>query len=212
MPQAFVIDKLGVIIQALSQTGNNIVATEEDGRDEWRIASSAYDMALPYAIEGGDWKFNTAVATLTRTGTPDDTSFADAYAKPDDLLHLIWVRLSDAQVEYSVLDNQIVLTANGGTVTAKYVKAPAIERVTPTFSLALTTFVMSGIYRGLHEDPQQADKMWAQAESILQAARTRADQEAPKRAMFNSRITMSRRVRRPWRPSPSGWGGTGRAE
>jgi hypothetical protein len=69
---------------------------------------------------------------------------------------------------------------------------------TPTLVLALKCFVASGIYRGLHEDIAEADKMWMAGEQYLQRARTRYDQQKPKRQFFNSRIGAVRRIRRPW--------------
>lgn len=81
---------------------------------------------------------------------------------------------------------------------------------TPTLILALQSFVMSGIYRGLHEDQGEADKMWMAGEAMLQRARTRYDQQKPKRAFWNSRMAASRRVRRPWPPiGNDSWGGSG---
>jgi hypothetical protein len=81
---------------------------------------------------------------------------------------------------------------------------------TPTLILALQSFTMSGIYRGLHEDPAEADKMWLAGEQMLQRARTRYDQQKPKRAFFNSRMEASRRIRRPWPPvGIDHWSGSG---
>jgi hypothetical protein len=69
---------------------------------------------------------------------------------------------------------------------------------TPTLILAFIAFTMSGIYRGLHEDIGEADKIWMMGEQMLQRARTRYDQQKPKRQFFNSRIGAVRRIRRPW--------------
>ena len=98
-------------------------------------------------------------------------------------------------------------------VTMKYVSnlgaLTDAQNGTPTFVLALKTFVMSGIYRGLHEDPGEADKVWMGAERMLQMARTRYDQQKPKRQFWNSRMTASRRIRRPWPPiGIGGWSGS----
>lgn len=207
------VDKLEIIQTAARQTGNNAPNVADDGSEEWDHGSAAYEMALPYAIENRNWKFETTVAVLNSTGiAPTDPLFDTAYAKPIDLAHLIWVRMNDQAVEYQILDNQIVLNNTGAlTVTAKYVRmiSSDISGVTPTFAVALLAFVMSGIYRGLNEDVGQADKMWAHGEQLLQNAATRSDQEQPKRAMFSSRLAASRRVRRPWPPVPTGWTGTG---
>lgn len=214
------LDKLYVVNDALALTGNNTVNVADDGSDEWNVGSAAYEAAIAWMIEQHDWKFATTVSVPNHNAVaPTDPLFSDAYDKPPELLHLIWVRLDDAPVNYQILANQIVLNASGqppappgtvpGVVTIKYVLQPTPDRVTPTFMMALRSFVMSGMYRGLNEDTTEGDKMWAKGEQFLQAARSRSDQEAPKRAMFNHRITAARRIRRPWPPVSNEWGGTG---
>jgi hypothetical protein len=115
--------------------------------------------------------------------------------------------------------------ATPGTVTMKYVSSSppgvnltgassatatsAISQMTRTFMTALGRFVMAGIYRGLHEDLSAAAKEEQAAVELLREARARSDQEQPKRAPFNSRMIASRRVRRPYPATPTGWGGTG---
>lgn len=196
----FPVDKLQLIQDACEQTGDYVPQVAEDGSEEWAKGSTAYEMALPYAIEGADWKFGTKIETLTRQGGSVDSDYDDAYAKPTDLLHLIWVRLNDLPLaDYKIVDNKILLTSDSGVVTIKSVKAPDITAVTPTFAMAMRSFVMSGIYRGLHGDDAKADKMWAAAEQFLRQAAARSDQEQPKRAMFNSRVLQARRTRRPYR-------------
>lgn len=221
------IDKLGLINDQLALTGNNLCATAEDGSDEWTVCSAAYEQAIEYMFDAHDWKQITTVSTLTASATaPTDDQFDTAYAKPATCVHVIWVRLSDLPVVYQVLNNQIVLNASGGNpvaagttpgvVTMKYVSADppgsggnAAQQMLRTFMTALGRFVMAGIYRGLHEDIGTARAEEATAKALLQEARTRSDQEQPKRAPFNSRISASRRVRRPYPAVPTGWGGTG---
>lgn len=219
-------DKLSLIQDACAQTGNNIPNVADDGSEEWNIGSSAYESALPYAIENGNWSFATKIVTLTRTGTPQDDQYTDAYNKPSDLLHLIWVRLNlvgdasgETPVDYVIVDNQICLNASGGsagdnissspgTVTAKYLRIIDPTQTTPTFIMALRAYVMSALYRW-SEDLGEAGRLWQMAEQLLQDARSRSAQEQPKRTIWNSRIAASRRIRRPWPPTPGGWGGTG---
>lgn len=219
----FPLDKLMVINSALAQCGDNQVAVADDGSVEWNTASPAYERAIAYMMESHGWGSATLVATLNANGTaPTDTQYDTAYDLPSDLVHLIWVRLDDHATNYDLLNNQLVLNAQGGppppdpvvdpgVVTIKYVSMTNADAQhgTPTFVLALMTFVMSGIYRGLHEDPQEADKIWGAARAILQEARSRHDMQKPKRALFNSRVMASRRVRRPWPPTPTGWSGSG---
>jgi hypothetical protein len=232
------IDKLGLINQMLLLTGNNTVAVAEDGTTEWDVCSAAYEHAFEYALDSHDWKQCTTVVELQPTGiAPADSQFDTAYAKPADCVHVIWVRVSQAAgissanppasgfnnpINYQILNNQIVVNLFSqppgvppppGTpapvVTMKYVSSNSEGQMLRTFMTALGRFVMAGIYRGLHKDRAAAATEEQTAMALLQQARTRSDQEQGKRAVFNYRITASRRVRRPFPPTPTGWGGTG---
>lgn len=235
MPVEWPIDKLSVINSALAQTGNNLVTVADDGSDEWNVCSTTYERALAVLLEDYNYGFATKVTQLTADPTPPtDTDWDTAYALPTDLLHLVWVKINQntgnptvAQVNqltlWDILDGKIVLNAQGGPpppsppqtpgiVTIKYVSLDNsdVQGATPLFVAALVTFVMSGIYRGLHGDTAEADKMWRAGEAFAQRSRTRYDQQKPKRAFWNSRISASRRVRRPWPPiGNNSWGGSG---
>lgn len=217
------VDKLGIVNSGLSQTGDNLVSAADNGSDEWNVVSPAYERALAYMVESHGWSQATDVRTLTpAANVPDDDQFDTAYNLPADLVHLILVRISDRPCVWGLLKGQLVVNAQGGPPPPPVgTVAPAIVTIkgifstnsdptfgTPTFVLALQAFVMSGIYRGLHEDVGQAERMWMAGKALLEDAKTRHDQQLPKRSMFNSRITASRRIRRPWPPVPSGWGGS----
>lgn len=244
----FPLDKLGLLNQALQLCGDNTINTYNDGSDEWNVASAAYEAAIEFMIEDHGWKGLTNIVQVQRAGPSPDDQFADAYNKPTDCVHLIWVRLSlsglssdDTATVYRIIGNQICLNANGsppsdnssagdfsedfspdfaigstatlGTVTVKYVSNanlnPANGYLTRKFMSALLAFVRAGIYGGLHEDTVTEMKWMEVANGILKDARARSDQEEPKRAMFNHRITAARRIRRPWPPVSNEWGGTG---
>lgn len=228
------LSKIDVINSALSQTGDNVVAVADDGSDEWNTCSPAYERALAYIMEGHSWGFATDVRTLTPSPTaPNDTAWDTQYPLPSDLVHLIWVRINQdindptgnsigQQVLYDILAGQLVCNAQGGPPPPPAPIVPAIVTIkgvfqtyadptfsSPTFVLALQAFVMAGIYRGLHEDVAEGDRMFQGAEMLLQQARTRYNQQTPKRSFFNSRILASRRVRRPWPPiGNDSWGGS----
>lgn len=217
------LSKLEIINSALSQTGDNLVNVADDGSDEWNTASPAYERALATVCEDHPWSWLTEVRTVQpAANAPSDDQFDTAYPLPADLVHLIWVRVDDRPTVWDLLQGQLVVNAQGGPpppsppavpfpVTIKGIFSTNSDPTfaTPGVVLALQYFVMSGIYRGLHEDAGEAGKMMAAADAILQRSKTRHDQQKPKRAMFNSRMTASRRVRRPWPPTPWGWGGTG---
>lgn len=218
------VDKITLINSALSQTGDNLVTAADDGSDEWNTCSPAYERALAYMIESHSWSQATDVRVLQPAGNaPDDDQFDTAYNLPADLVHLIFVRISDMPCVWGLLNNQLVVNSMGGpppppvgTVTPAVVTIKGVFSAnsdptfaTPTFVVALQSLVMSGIYRGLHEDVAQAERMWMAGKALLEDAKSKHDQQLPKRSMFNSRITASRRIRRPWPPTPGGWGGTG---
>lgn len=168
---------------------------------------------------------------------PTDTDWDTQYPLPNDLVHLVWAKLNqntsnpgapntNMPALYSIMGTQtgpvLVINAQGGPpppnppltpgqVTIKYLSnAGALCDVaagSPTLVRALQAFIMSDIYRGLHEDGTQADRVYQGAMQLLQEARTRYDQQKPKRQMFNSRISASRRIRRPWPAMGTGnWG------
>lgn len=231
------VDKLTLINSALSLTGDNLVNALDDGSDEYNVCSPIYERALAYMLESHGWSQSTVVNPNLppAANAPADTQYDTAYNFPGDFLHLIWVRValgvdptigsvtSWQSADYAILAGQLCINAQGGPpppvpavtpapVSIKYISSTQnadIAAGTPTFVLALQSFVMSGIYRGLHEDTAEADKLWVEGERYSQVARTRHDQQKPKRSFWNSRVTAARRVRRPWPPTPGGWSGTG---
>jgi hypothetical protein len=232
------LDKLSLINEQLAMTGNNLVSVANDGSDEWAVTSAGYETGMEYMLDSHEWKQLTRVLTLQPTGqVPGDDQFDTVYNKPPDCIHVIWLRVSyaggtggsDFPLNYQIVGNQIYVNLFGGgtntgtttpTVTLKCVSSN-IPNQNPastgdlgpfmlrTFMTALRKFVEAAIYRGLNEDPAEARQSEGAARMLLQEARTRSDQEQPKRAIFNYRITASRRVRRPFPPTPSGWSGTG---
>lgn len=201
-------DKLSIIQDELGRTGNNIPATADDGSDEWTVCSPAYDTAVAETLEGHSWNFDTQIIALNRVGDSPDDMYDDAYAKPDNSLHVIWVRVDQGPIDYKIINNQICLTANGGAITAKYVLDQGASNWPAMFTKIIRCLVRSAIFGGLHEDPQRADVEENKARMALMEARTRVDQESPKRAGFNSRAIAARRGRRPHINSPRGWSGT----
>jgi hypothetical protein len=205
-------DKLSIINAELAQTGNTTVAVVDDDSEEWNVCSPAYDVAVDVTVERHDWNFGTQIVNLQRAGTSPDHQYTDAYAMPQGFLSIVWVRLANGQldqsVDYKIIGNQICLSSNNMTAICKCVVDPGVQNWPPLFIAVIRLLVRAAIYRGLMEEAGQADKEEAKAEMVLGEARTRVDQNAPKRAMFNSRVKMARRVRRPWIGSPAGWSGT----
>lgn len=215
--------KLETINAALAQTGDNLIAVADDGSVEWNTCSPAYEIALAFVCEDHGWSWLTTMRTLAPSPTaPTDTQFDTAYPLPDDLVHLIYVRMNDVPCIWDILDGELVVNAQGGPPPPSAPTTPMVVKIkgifstnsdpvngTPTLVAALQMFVMSAIYRGMKKDPAEAGRMWAAAMQMLKRAEARHDMQMPKRAPFNSRITAVRRNRKPWRQTPYGWSGSG---
>jgi len=212
------VSKLETVNSALAQTGDNLVAVADDGSVEWNACSPAYERALAVVTEAHPWNWVTDFRALQPSPTlPTDDRYDTAYDMPDDLVHLILVRVNDRACQWDLLNGQIVVNARGGPPppTVPGVPFPVIIKGifstnsdpvngTPTVVLALERFVMSGIYRGIHKDNAEAGRMFAEANAILANAKARHDMQKPKRAMFISRLRKARSTRRPDWPFPSG--------
>ena len=187
--------KLGILNTCLGLTGNSLVNTEEDGSDEWTVASLAYEAGVSYLLGEHDWKFQTDIATLQRIGDADDDHYDDIYRKPQDCLGLVWVKQADYSLDWKIVGDAIYLTRWNETDA---VKAKVVLRGDPStwpshFVQALNSLVRAGIYRGLNEDINEAKAEEAAAEAYLAKARTRTDREDKPRPAFRSRMLARRR-------------------
>lgn len=214
----FPLSKTEIINSALSQTGDNTVAVADDGSVEWDTASPAYERALGFVTEAHPWNWTTDMRVLQPSNIPpDDDLYDTAYPLPSDLVHLILVRMADRPCAWELFNDQLVVNAKGGPPPPTAPVTPAVVTIkgifsgnsdpanaTPMVVTVLQMFVMSGIYRGMHKDMQEADTLWSAAMKMLEMAKSRHDMQSPKRAIFVSRMTASRRSRRPGPPLPRG--------
>jgi hypothetical protein len=184
--------KLDLINTCLALTGNNHVDVEGDGSDEWAVAGLGYDAALKYLLGGHDWKFATQIVTLNRVGDSTDDNYTDAYAKPDNSLGLVWVRVAGVLANWRIVGNRILVNASD-EVTAKYILLPTPEGMPLLFNAALEALVKAACYEGLNNDASEARNLRGEAEAKLALARTRSDREESPRKMFRSSLLAKRR-------------------
>lgn len=189
-------DKLSICNSALIRTGNNPAAYEGDGSDEWTSASDAYDTMLPVMVQHHDWGFATSIATLNRQGDSVHPDWDDAYYKPAGCLHPQCVWLDDYEAPYQIVDNLILLSASGMTPTCQFVRQPSADQWPDTFVETLRMFIMAACYRGLNEDPREADNLYDRAMKQMAMAASRVSQEQGSRARFRSRLLAARRTSR----------------
>jgi hypothetical protein len=217
-----IVDKLSIINDVLAETGNNAVAVANDGSTEWGVCSPVYDKAVENTLQARNWLFLKTVATLIRKGASPDATYTDAMAMPANALHLLWVRLAIGTNQQMPVDWKIMSFGDGNAtpviclnlqnytaVAAYLIDSQMTGNWPPLFAEVIRFWVRAGIYRGLHEDPVQADKEEGKALMALSQAATRSDQNNPKRRTFNSRARAARIVRRPWVTTPFDWGGSG---
>lgn len=201
-------DKLGVVNACLAQTGSRSVASADDGSEEWKAASPAYEIGLAFACESHPWNWTTEWRTLNPSPTvPADTRYDKTYPLPGNLVHLIMVRLNDVPCQWDFLNKDLIVRTQGSSATTVLVKGifstnSDATNATPMVVMALQYFTMSGIYRGLKKDLAEANRMFGLANGILEKAKSRHDMQKPKAAIFKSRMTMVRRGRKPWYQTP----------
>jgi hypothetical protein len=190
-------DKLSLINQCLLLKGQNTVAAEDDGSPEWNVASAAYELWLPALLEDGEYKFSTEIVELSRVGDSPDAHYDDAYAIPGTCRHLISVKIEDVPQEYRIVGNQVLLSCEASDeVMAKIVIEPDSTEFSSIFVAALSEFVNSGIESGLKKDQSMADRHIAKGDALAQRAKTRGDQQEPKKSFFKTRHRTARMVRR----------------
>ena len=152
-----------------------------------RIARYERGLAFATESHSWGFATLVAVLTPSPT-PPPDTDWDTAYPLPSDLVQLIWAKVSqNAQNPTDSFTNQLtlwgievvggktclVINAQGGPpppippatpaqVTIKYISNQGAladsTNGTPTLVLALQSFVMAGIYRGLQQDPAEGDR------------------------------------------------------
>ncbi|SDQ99859.1 hypothetical protein SAMN05519103_00355 [Rhizobiales bacterium GAS113] len=216
-PQRFTIvsDKLTIINQALTNTSNNTVSVPDDGSDEWRVASSAYEEWVPVLLYRHDWKFGTRFQTLSRVGNSQYPGFSDVYEKPGDCLYLQNVYRADLaamvlpalaygmpdddtrppDLEYRLVQDQIHCVGPLGVI-AIYTPFPVGSQPWSVgFVASLRKFIEAGCLRGLNEDFAEATARMKEAEQAFELATSRSDGEEPRRVMFRSSILERRRRR-----------------
>lgn len=188
-------DKLSIINTCLIRTGNNQVVFEGEGTPEWTSASDAYETELPLVLAEHNWGMATLQAPLEMIGASVDPRYKNQFRKPADCLQIISILGETGYpIEYDLIDNAVV--TNAAACRAKYVRRPVPEAWPPGFIEVLRMRIMSHIYRGLNEDPTEAQRMVVMAAAKMDEVRSRTDQEKPKRAVMVSRLRMARLNRR----------------
>jgi hypothetical protein len=221
MGSPFAIDKLTICNNALIATGNQPVATIQDGSDEWIAVSAFYDRALPVLLVEHDWKFALALEEMERVATSNYPGFQDVYQPPADCLLIrqcyddrvaaliqpvdTWT-VSKEGINLPPMDWRII----GGFVHCIapqgahcfYVQNPTNEAgFAVGFAEALTRKVEAFLYQGFNEDAQGAQAAAGTANEALIRAREQDSSQEPRRILFRSPMLEARRRRR-----NIGWG------
>jgi len=215
-------NKLSIVNDCLGLTGNALCNAEEDGSDEWRVASIAYEAAILDLLAAHDWKFATAIQHMTRLGFTHCfiVTFKDAKARDEYLPHpvheefkklalprvekVLVVRRTGQDVDWKIVGNKVLVSAGdapNGEVTAKIVLQPLPEQLHPLFVKALRSFVRAGIFGGLNEDHGEARREREEGEAYIQQAKTKSDQEQRARPVYRStwlRTRSTRKAPMPW--------------
>lgn len=195
MPTA--VDKLSLIVDALLLTGHRVPSTAEDGSNEWNISSAGYEKGLRRLLETHDWKFGKFVEENQDRSDPADPAWSDAYARPENCLHITRVMDTGGNLltDWKILGDNILVNLSGG-ILVEFIGDIVPGQWSGLFADVQMHFIFAGIYRGLNKDAASARAEEAKAEALLKEARPRLDAEEPPRAKFVSSLAAARHVRR----------------
>lgn len=210
-------DELSIINDALVDCGYEpVTIADGDNSDEWLVGKRAYDRFLPVVMARHDWKFRTRLTTLSRQGTSTFPGLTDIYSKPSDCMHIMtcWdtalgqqvqaypqyyvreFRITVPKFDYKLIGDQIHCVAPDG-VSCLYLPWPANDADMPAlFREALVQMMVAFMQRGMNDDREKGGDALKLSEMMLQDARSRTDNQEPRRALFVPRMQQVRRNRR----------------
>jgi hypothetical protein len=192
-------DKLTLINNALSATGNDRVNVLNDPSDEYQTANTAFERAIRFLTARHTWPFATTSELLVRL--PDTSNKSRRYPKncfalPVDTLHVKEVyRDGTYLTDYEIIGSALSCRYES-EIYATVIKAPPDAAWHPMAEEVLTLYVEAGVLRGINEDFAEAKGREARAEALLEETRTKVDQQNPARNMYKSSIADARRRRR----------------
>lgn len=192
-------DKLEILKNALSATGNNSVNVLNDPSDEYIVANRAFDRALRFLTSRHTWPFAMTNELLVRVPDADNKSrrfSKNGFHLPPNTLHVKEVyRDTTPMTDYEIMGT-VLSCPYDSEIYASVVKAAPEDSWHPMAEEILTLFVEAGCLRGLNEDFGEASKRESRAEGLLEETRTHVDQQNPARNMYKSKIAQARRFRR----------------
>lgn len=195
------INRLSIVNDALAETGNNTIEEEDDGSDEWDVASRGYNNHLPILLEAHPWKFATTTETLDADDSPSPDRYPYAYSMPARSLFLVDVTLGGQRIDYAIIGNLICCSVNSTELLGLFVQIPSNAAVTNSFFGVLRKRVEASCLRGLNEDYNEARMRDREADAMLLAEQSRVDRQQPRQEARRSRMLERRRGGRGSDPS-----------
>lgn len=192
-------DKLSIINNALSATGNNGVPALNDPSDEYRVANTAFERSLRFLTARHSWPFAATIDLLVRVPDAENKSRRfreNGFRLPPNTLHVKEVFYDTAPLTDYEIIGDVLSCRLPDSIYANVVKQVSEEKLHPMAEEILTLYVEAGCLRGLNEDQVGADKRETRAEQLLDEARPHVDQQNPARNMYKSSIRDARRRRR----------------
>lgn len=192
-------DKLTIINNALSETGNNTVNVLNDPSDEYRVANRAFERWIKFLASRHSWPFAMTTELLVRVPDADNKSrrfSKNGFRLPQNTLHVKEVFRDECFLTDYEIIGTVLSCHYDSEVYAAVVKMPPEQDWHPMAEEVLTRYVEAGCLRGLNEDFTEATKRENSAEALLMDTRSHVDQQNPGRNMYKSRVAVARRTRR----------------
>ncbi len=194
-------DKLTVINNALTATGNNRVNILHDPSDEYQVADTAFDRAIKVLTSRHAWPFSTTVENLVRV--PDSDNLSRRYPQngflipqPPQVLHVKEIYHCNRILTDFEIIGFTLSCRHSSDISAKVVREADGAIWHPMAEEVLTLMVEAGCLRGLNEDMVEARIKDQAAEALIAETRSHLDQQNPARNTYVSKIARARRTRR----------------
>ena len=155
--------KIQIISNAISLIGKGPITTIADAGKFATFADSWYDMTLPSVLSQGNWRFATAIQSLSLlVDSPSVDDWAYAYQLPANYLSL--VRLYPYSTDFMIYENKLLYSnfyaSTGLKVEFRF--KPAESRFPDYFTEYFTYYLAQrlGMCASINSEILQQLKMW----------------------------------------------------
>ncbi len=178
-------------LSASGQAGKEV--TEASVGPEFALLERWYPEIVGAAFEEGDFHFGKQMFTPT-TRSAGDFNFDDAWLLPDDVLHIIEVRVNKYDTEDWEWNGQHLYIDASSGVTVEYIKAGAEHLWSSKAAIAIAGKLEALLRRSINEEYEEGRDTDQAANFQMQMAGTQSSKQRGKRRGFQKGFLLRSRT------------------